>query len=317
MAASKKYDITDTLKHAQKLYESGYITYPRAGCEYIPEGHFAEAGRVMDAIRAACPGLESMIAGADLNRKSAAWDNSRITEHHAIIPTTRVPLEGALSANEQKIYELVCARYVLQFLADCQYEETIIEFTGNGEVFRATGRTVISLGWQGWDRQNEQKNGEQDDEAADSQTLPFVRQGETGVIKPSVEERMTSPPKPYTYHGLIGSMNSIHTHVRDAEIRAKLKEIQGIGTEATQEGVIATLFERGYIEKKKQNIYSTSLGRHLIDILGGGRGAVLVECQSAVKIDPSSASKSDPPYAGPESSFAAWRYPRKRDLGSR
>jgi DNA topoisomerase-3 len=121
------------------------------------------------------------------------------------------------------------------------------------------------------------KNGEQDDETSDPQTLPFVRQGETGVIKPSVEERMTSPPKPYTYHALIGSMNSIHTHVRDAEIRAKLREIQGIGTEATQEAVIATLFERGYIEKKKQNIFSTSLGRHLIDILGVGKGSVLVE----------------------------------------
>jgi DNA topoisomerase-3 len=144
MAASKKYDITDTLVHAQKLYESGYITYPRAGCEYIPEGHFAEAPKVIDAIRAACPSLSDMLGGADLSRKSAAWDNKRISEHHAIIPTAKVP--GAMGEKERKIYELVCIRYALQFFPDCEYEETVVEFEAGGEItekFRTTGRGGI------------------------------------------------------------------------------------------------------------------------------------------------------------------------------
>ena len=142
MAASKKYDITDTLAHAQKLYESGYVTYPRTGCEYIPEGHFAEASKIIDAIRSSYPALSDMLGGVDLSRKNAAWDDKKITEHHAIIPTLKIPREGTLSPAEQKIYEMICARYALQFLQDYEYEETTVEFLVCGETFRSMGRTV-------------------------------------------------------------------------------------------------------------------------------------------------------------------------------
>jgi len=238
MAASKKYDITNTLVHAQKLYESGYVTYPRTGCEYIPEGHFAEAQKVMNAIRVACPNFDDMLEGADLSRKSVAWDDTKINEHHAIIPTSKVPPENALSSTERKIYELICARYALQFLADYEYEETTVEFQAGGEVFRA--------------------------------------EGEAGTVWVSVAEKTTKPPKPYTYHSLLAAMNNIHLHVKDSEIRAKLKEIQGIGTEATQEGVISTLFNRGYLQKKKKQIFPTELGKLLISLLLDGKGSALV-----------------------------------------
>jgi DNA topoisomerase-3 len=108
MAASRKYDITDTLEHVQKLYESGYVTYPRTNCEHIPEGHHAEAPKVIDAIRAACPSLSDMLGGVDLTRKDAAWDTSKISEHHAIIPTAKIP--ATMADKERKIYELVCIR---------------------------------------------------------------------------------------------------------------------------------------------------------------------------------------------------------------
>jgi DNA topoisomerase-3 len=272
MAASRKYDITDALVHVQKLYEMGYVTYPRSGCEYIPEEHFPEAGRVIDAIRTGCPNLAGMMNGVDPKQKSKAWDSSRITEHHAIIPTVRVPLNGALSETERKIYELICTRYALQFLPNYEYEETIVDFTANGEVFRATGRTVAHLGWQGWEKQNI----EADDDTDGAEILPSAHQGETGTVLPSVEEKLTRPPAPFTYHGLIGAMNSIHTFVKDPAIRAKLKEVQGIGTEATQEGIIAVLFKRGYLEKKKKQVFSTDLGRLLIDLLATGKASVMV-----------------------------------------
>jgi DNA topoisomerase-3 len=295
MAASKKYDITDTLVHTQKLYESGYITYPRTDCEYIPEGHFEETGKIIDAIHAGCPSLSDMLGGVDLSRKSAAWDDKRITEHHAILPTAKMPLDGALSGTERKIYELICARYVLQFLADYEYEETAVEFGANGEVFRATGRTVVNLGWQGWDKQDEksdqgkkskedrdpkgkeaEEKDEDDSDKRDGQVLPAVHQGETGVLHASIEGKATKPPKLYTYHALLAAMNGIHAFVEDPGIRAKLKEVQGIGTAATQEGIVSTLFERGYIEKKRKIIQSTELGRLLIDILNEGKAAVIV-----------------------------------------
>ncbi|MDR1509461.1 MAG: hypothetical protein LBS53_07460 [Synergistaceae bacterium] len=297
MAASKKYDITDTLVHVQKLYESAYVTYPRAGCEYIPEEHFTEAPKVVDAIRAGCPDMADMIHGVDLTRKSLAWDTSKISEHHAIIPTTRVPVEGALSDTERKIYGLICSRYVLQFLADYEYEETSVEFEANGELFKTTGRTVINLGWQGWDKQDEpdghiklEEKGENSGDGGDGETrdsdapygadapdiLPPVRQDEAGVVHAVVLEKTTRPPSPYTYHSLLASMNNIHLFVKDPQIRAKLKEVQGIGTEATQENIIGVLFKRGYLAKRKKQVVSTELGKLLIDLLSTGKASVMV-----------------------------------------
>jgi DNA topoisomerase-3 len=272
MAASKKFDITDALVHAQKLYELGYITYPRAGCEYIPEGHFPEAPKVMDAIRAGCPGLSDMLGGVDLNKKSAAWNTSKISEHHAIIPTVKAVRDGTVSETERKIYELICARYALQFMAEYEYEERAVEFESNGELFRASGRTVINIGWQGWDKQDAQNGGDENG----AEILPSVKEGERGKIQASWVEKTTSPPKPYTYHSLLYAMNNIHLFVKDQEIRAKLKEVQGIGTEATQEGILSILFKRGYLEKRKKQVLSTSLGKLLIRILSGGKTSVLV-----------------------------------------
>jgi DNA topoisomerase-3 len=281
IAASQKYDITDTLAHVQKLYESGYVTYPRSGCEYIPEGHFAEAGKIIEAVGVACPSLSDMLGGADFSRKSPAWNDAKILEHHAIIPTSRVPFENALSETERKIYGLICSRYALQFLEDYEYEETAVEFGAEGETFRATGRTTVRLGWRGWEKGEDadaadKKNKEDEDEREDGgQILPAVRQGESGILHASLGEHETKPPKPYTYHALLSAMIGIHVHVKDPDIRAKLKESRGIGTEATQEGIISTLFARGYVEKKKKIIQSTELGRMLIDVLNGGKSAVM------------------------------------------
>lgn len=301
MAASKKHDITDTLVHAQKLYESALITYPRTGCEYVPEGHFSEAPKIMEAIRTSCPALSDMLSGVDLLRKSAAWDDRKISEHHAIIPTARIPRGGSLPLAEQKIYEMVCARYALQFLPDYEYEETTVEFMVSGETFKATGRTVVNLGWQGWDKVDEKgkydKHGngkenrepEKETRAADeiletgeagdiceTQILPSVKKGEIGTTQAFLTEKSTKPPKPYTYHSLLAAMNNIHLHVKDPDIRAKLKEIQGIGTEATQESVLSTLFNRRYLQKKKKQILSTELGKLLIGLLLDGKGSTLV-----------------------------------------
>jgi DNA topoisomerase-3 len=222
-----------------------------------------------------------MLGGANLSRKSAAWNTSKISEHHAIIPTTRVPPEGALSDAERKIYELICTRYALQFLPPCEYEETIVEFEANGEIFRATGRTVVNLGWQGWDKQDTRgkeagEDSDEDGEASGAEFLPAVRQSETGTIQPNVAEKTTKPPKSYTYHSLLAAMNGIHSFVKDPGIKQKLKEIEGIGTPATQENIITVLFKRGYLEKKKKQVISTNLGRLLVALLSAGKASVMV-----------------------------------------
>ena len=270
--ASKLYDVTDTLLHAQKLYEQGYICYPRTDCPYIPEVHHAQAPLVLDAIAAACPDLRDLLIGADVSRESPAWNDSKIKEHHAIIPTVKVPLEGALSDVERKIYNLIARRYALQFLPDCEYEETTVEFSAGGEIFRASGRTVLVPGWTRWDKE-EAKDREED---ADLSILPSVSVGETGEAEPTVEEKKTTPPKRFTYDTLLGAMNSIHLYVQDPAIRKQLKELDGIGTAATQESILALLFERGYIEKRKKQVFSTPIGRALIDLLSAGKSAMFV-----------------------------------------
>jgi DNA topoisomerase-3 len=270
MDASRLYDVTDTLVHAQSLYERAYISYPRSDCAYIPEGHHTQASLVLDAIAAACPDLRELLVGVDVSRKSPAWNDTKVQEHYAIIPTVKVPLEGALTDIERKIYNLVARRYALQFLPDCEYEETTIEFSAGGEIFRTSGRTVLVPGWTRWDK------GEEGKESDAAISLPSVSVGETGEAEPIIEEKKKTPPKRFTYDTLLGAMNSIYLYVQDPAIRKRLKELDGIGTASTQENILALLFERGYIEKKKKQIFSTSIGRALIDLLSTGKSAMFV-----------------------------------------
>jgi DNA topoisomerase-3 len=272
MDASGKYDVTDALAHVQRLYEQGYVTYPRSNCPYIPEGHHAQARLVLDAIASACPDLRDLLVGVDAGRKSSAWNDSKVEEHHGIIPTTRVPVEGILSDVERKIYGLIAKRYALQFLPDCEYEETIAAFTAGGEIFEASGRAVLAPGWTRWDKGEEEK----DREDGGLPALPSVSVGEAGEAEPSVEEKKTTPPKRFTYGALLGAMNAIHLYVQDPAIRKRLRELDGIGTAATQEGIVAHLFERGYLEKRKKQVVSTPLGRALIELLSAGKGAAFV-----------------------------------------
>ena len=278
--ASRKYDITDTLAHAQKLYEHSHITYPRSGCRYIPEGHHAQAPKILEAIEAGCPEVRSLLKNVDINRKSPAWDDSHVTEHHALIPTSKVPVRNSLSENECKIYDLICIRYALQFLPDHEYRETTVEFEAAGERFRTSGREVLVPGWKNWGKSEEGEADSSDD--CEKSSFPVVAVGESGAVIPRVEEKMTTPPKRFTYDGLITAMNSIYLYVKDPEIRKQLKELDGIGTSATQESVVGLLFERGYIEKRKKGraptqLYSTPAGQTLIDLLSAGKGAALVK----------------------------------------
>jgi DNA topoisomerase-3 len=268
---SRKYDVTDTMKYAQTLYEQGYITYPRTDCPYLPEGRHPEARLVLDAVRSGCPNLRDLLGQTNPARKSPAWNDSKIAEHHAIVPTTRVPLSGALDEIQEKVYELVATRYALQFLPDYEYEQTTVVIAAGGENYKATGRTVTAGGWMLWEKEDE-KDG-------DAHELPKVEEGEGGKIETSVEEKKTSPPKRFTYETLLTAMNGIHAYVSDPEIKKMLKELDGIGTAATQEGIVKKLFDpkRNYLEKRKKNIVSTPLGRGLIDLLNATkRGSMLV-----------------------------------------
>lgn len=273
--ASKRYDITDALKHLQKLYEQGYLTYPRTDCRYIPEGHHADAGAVFDAISSVCPAIAASELDIDRSRKSAAWDDTKITEHHAIIPTKRIPIEGAMNDIERKIYDLVCVRYAVQFMPDCEIRETIVEFEAAHEKFKTVGNETLVQGWKKLEQAERQ--GEEDVDTPLQSVIPAVVVGEDGKTTPTVEERKTTPPKRFSYDTLLEAMNSIHRFVQDPEVKKQLKDLDGIGTPATQESIIKLLLEREFLVKKKKQLISTSPGRMLIDLLLSGRSSVLVE----------------------------------------
>jgi DNA topoisomerase-3 len=282
---SKKYDITDTMMYAQNLYERGYITYPRTDCSYLPEGQHSQAKSILDAISVSgSQDIMNLIQQTSLTRKSPAWNDSQIAEHHAIIPTTKVPIAHALSDGERKAYDLIALRYAIQFLPDYEYEQTIVTVTAGGENYRATGRTVTTGGWMLWEKEDESdKNAkgrgkEENDDV--THELPNVEESEGGELETFVEEKKTNPPKRFTYETLIAAMNGIHAYVSDPEIKKMLKDLDGIGTAATQEGIVKKLFDlkRNYLVKEKKNIISTPLGRALIDLLTATKhGSALVK----------------------------------------
>ena len=274
IAANQKYKIMDVLEHVQKLYENGYVSYPRTNIRHLPEVRFEEAREIIDALNVACPFLENILPNVDVTRKSPAWNDKEVKEHYGIIPTKKAPKPNELGGMEKNIYEMIVLRYVLQFLPNYEYEQVTVEFEVEEELFRATGRSVINLGWIGWDR--EEENVEKDEEE-DRRDIPAVKQGNAGEVEGIIEAKKTTPPKSFTFATLLDAMNNVHRYVDDVEVKKKLKEVSGLGTAATQESIVKKLFAVKYIEDVKNKIRSTDLGRTLINTLQNSKAAMLVK----------------------------------------
>ena len=208
------------------------------------------------------------VSTAERSRRSRAWNDKKVTAHHAIIPTVVAALGANLSPAERKVYDLVARRYLAQFLPAFEYNETRIELEVAGERFRASGRRTVDEGWRalfppvaGKEREERDIEGE---EPEGEQSLPLVRDGEkVACVGASISEKQTRPPKRFTEATLIEAMTGISRYVDDPKIKQLLKETDGIGTAATQADIIETLFERGFIEKRARQIVSTAVGRAL------------------------------------------------------
>jgi len=261
-----------TLDGAQSLYEQHrLITYPRSDCSYLPEGHRGQATAVLAAIAANLPALLPDVDRANRSARSRAWNDGKVTAHHAIIPTV-VAIGGAKLAHaERGLYDLIARRYLAQFYPPAECHETSIELDIAGERFLTTGRETIRDGW----RELVAARGpvETEGEAADpdsiaGQSLPPTEDGEVIVCDDAaVVDRQTKPPKRFTDAALIQAMTGIARFVDDPTIKRLLKDADGIGTPATQAQIIQTLFERRFIEKRGRQIHSTPVGRGLIQAL--------------------------------------------------
>ena len=268
-----------TLSVAQSLYEKHQVlTYPRSDCPYLPVDHWSEGGVVRDAIVQSVGSehaLYPLTEEANLIHRGRCWNDDKVTAHHAIIPTSKwVPLES-LSPDERWLYEIVAHRYLLQFCLDREYDQTDvvarIDTPEGGELFKAKGITETEAGWRKYKALLAPKkaSAEQGSGAVEETTaLPLIVQGD-GVecVATEVLEKQTTPPKHFTEATLLDAMTSIARYVSDPDIKKILRETDGLGTPATQAGIIDLLFKRGYLEKKGKSVLATALGREMIDTL--------------------------------------------------
>lgn len=253
------------LDTVQSLYESHKaVTYPRTDCPYLPESMLAEASAVLEAMTRSDPELVHTVSNADLNLRSRAWNDGKITAHHAIIPTTAPADITRMSDGERKVYDLIRRRYLAQFYPAHEFDKTLACLSVEQNIFKATGRRIVADGWKSL----YQSSREDGDDDADAQELPHLTRGATcPVVEAEVAAKHTKPPARFTEGTLIAAMKNVSKLITDERLRQVLRETSGIGTEATRAGIIKTLFDRGFMLKRQKNLISTDTGRALVDAL--------------------------------------------------
>lgn len=266
--AGKKfgYDPQTVLDTAQKLYEKKLTTYPRSDCEFLPDSQYSDAAAIIGNLQELNQSdLAAWAARADVKIKSRAWNDKKITAHHAIIPTTVKCNLAALSETESNLYYLIAQTYIAQFYPVHVYDQTRIEVDFRGEKFTASGRIVKEPGWKALYGAEAEENKDED-----SGTLPAMAKGDSAaIIKAWADKKATKPPGRFTATTLLAAMKEIHKYVKDPELKKQLKDVSGIGTEATRATIIKELVERGFLreEKKKKYLCPTDLAYLLIDAL--------------------------------------------------
>lgn len=251
----------EVLTVAQSLYEKHKaITYPRSDCRHLPVEHHREAESVCRAIAGSAPELAEAVSAADLSRRSRAWNDSKISAHHAIIPTPKAVNPQSLSAKESRIYGLVARQYLMQFYPAAVFAESRLQFRiGTGE-FVAKGKVLRLAGW----RALLPKTRETDASLA----LPELQEGsEWPCIGGEIKDCMTEPPKPFTEATLLQAMTGIARFVLDDNLKGILRETDGLGTEATRAGILELLCQRGLLSREGKALRATPSGRGLIHAL--------------------------------------------------
>lgn len=275
---SSKFGLTaaETLQVAQDLYEKHKATtYPRSDSRHLPTSILKdEAGPILKAL-GQVDSLSEVVQGADLSVRSPTWDDGKVSDHHGIIPTVEISAARieAMSDVEQKVFFLIAKAFVAQFYPPHRFKSVAVVVSVEGEKFKAVGRCVIDTGWKvvyGADAAPEEDAGPEG-----TVDLPDMKAGDAVEAAASgVESKRTSPPPRFTDGSLIDAMAHIHRFVQDAEIRKRLKETSGIGTEATRAGIIEILVKRGYIRRKGKQIVSTTEGRAVSDAIVAAAPAV-------------------------------------------
>ncbi len=276
IVAGKLFNYTpqEVLDIAQKLYEKKYTSYPRSDCEYLPVNQLSDGRDILaNLVNIGHKELAAWAKDGDPTIKSRTWNDSKVTAHHAIIPTTvRCPLH-TLSKGEQNIYFLIAQAYIAQFYPEHVYEQTRIEVTHQDELFTTTGRVVVDMGWKILYKKVKDIEESEENQHDEEKSLPAVGKGDVVTAKDSkVDQRKTKPPSRFTSATLVQAMKEIHKYVKDEELKKQLKDVSGIGTEATRAKIIDDLIhnkKNPFLteEGKKKTLVPTQLAYDLVDAL--------------------------------------------------
>lgn len=262
------YSAEDVLNVCQALYETHKLTsYPRTDCAYLPESQYADAANVLEAIKHVNPDLGRIVDGADPSIKSRAWDDTKITAHHGIIPTMHKGSKASLTDKERNIYELIVRAYLAQFYPLHEYMQTTMAAEVEGETFTASGKVITRNGWRDVFHESDE-DGNKDPEEGGNQHLPVMKQGDGVTCTRAIRrDAKTKPLARFTEGTLTRAMENIHKFVSDPEHKKMLREGDGIGTSATRASIISELKRREFLALKGKQIVSTTLGRSVIDAL--------------------------------------------------
>lgn len=250
-----------TLQLIQSLYEKKLTTYPRVDTTYLSDDIYPKCPGILNGLTAYFPLMER-IKGKSLAKSKKVFDSKKVTDHHAIIPTG-VPAQG-MTEMEAKVYDLVSRRFIGIFYPDCKFTATTVKGEVGDVKMKATGRVINDPGWKIlWAKTAT----DEDEKAADEEkTLPQFTKGESGPHTPTLTEKQTTPPKPYTEATLLRAMETAGKTVDNEELREALKE-NGIGRPSTRAAIIETLFRRHYIRKERKNLWATPTGVELISLI--------------------------------------------------
>ena len=260
MSAKQVLDICQQLYEKHKL-----ITYPRSDCQYLPTEHLHDVPAVTQAISKVSPSLAALFVAADLTKKSRAWNDKKVSAHHAIIPTAKNKPTGGMSSQEEKIYDLVARQYMAQFYPNFEYSDKKIETDIAGGLFISKQKDIITNGWKDLFKKT---NPQQDANTFSSRVLPQVKVGDTvHCTSGELIEKNTTPPKHFTDATILSALTGIARYVTDLHIKKALKETDGLGTEATRAGIIELLFKRQFLTRQGKEIRATEIGKQLITAL--------------------------------------------------
>jgi len=261
---NKKFSYTaeDTLKYIQSLYEKKMVTYPRVDTTFLPTDMYPKIEGILKNMEPYA-NFTAPLLGKPIKKSKKVFDDTKITDHHAIIPTGVKP--GGLIPEEKRVYDMIARRFIAVFYPDCIVSNTTVIGMAGAHEFKATGKVILEDGWRVlYPKKDNEKEGE--NEPSEDQIMPHFEKGEKGPHTPDLLEKQTQPPKLHTEATLLRAMETAGKQVEDEELRELMKE-NGIGRPSTRANIIETLFKRKFITREKKNLVPTQTGIQLINTI--------------------------------------------------